>query len=411
MSMDAFVKWPSTSVRHLPKFGSDHTPLLFEFYSGFLEGDVPANEAHRFLKHKLLRWNRLIFGDVHVKKSSIVALIKDLQIQIQVAPSDGLLERDAEAQRELAELLRSEETLWRQKSWETWLKEGNRNTSYFHLSTLVRRCRNRVSSLLDEDDLGILRRWLSVSSVISTPFPLRILYPIVTLHNIFPRYHSLVGRITLVKVVISSIPIYSMAVLPLPVSTCEKIDKVMCSFIWGGFDTSRKMHMVNWEDITKRKEFGGLGIKRMEELNLALIGKLAWRFLHAREELWARVIRSKYIRPSLIKRSDLSSVWRANRRGVGLVVCKGSSWVLGNGRLIRSLKEWAISEVASFELDRRVWKFWTAEMGWRWDNFAHLLSNKVFLRIASLAVRDSGNEADCITWSRAQNDVYTDSSA
>ncbi|KAL8151382.1 hypothetical protein V2J09_021190 [Rumex salicifolius] len=162
-----------------------------------------------------------------------------------------------------------------------------------------------------------------------------------------------------------------MAVLPLPVSTCEKID------------------------ITKPKEFGGLGIKSMEELNLALIGNLAWHFLHAREELWARAIRSKYIRPSLIERSDPSQVWRAIHRGVGSVVCKGSSWLLGNGRLIRfwsdiwvtdrSLKEWAISEIASSKLDRRVREFWTGDMGWRWDNFAHLLPNEVVLRIVSLA--------------------------
>ncbi|KAL8153581.1 hypothetical protein V2J09_011341 [Rumex salicifolius] len=196
------------------------------------------------------------------------------------------------------------------------------------------------------------------------------------------RYLSLAGRITLAKAVISSIPVYFMAVLPLPVSTCEKIDKVMLSFIWGGSEMSRKMHMV--DDITKPMEFGGLGIKRMEELNLALFGKLAWRFLHAREELWARAIHSKYIRPSLIERSDLSPVWRAIRRGVGLVIPEGVGDFRGSGR-----QTWAGVGTISRTYYRMRW--FSRLRLWRWG--------------------DSGNEVDCITWSRAQNGVYTVSSA
>lgn len=40
-----------------------------------------------------------------------------------------------------------EEILWYQKSRSNWLNHGDRNTRYFHTTTIIRRRRNRVSGL------------------------------------------------------------------------------------------------------------------------------------------------------------------------------------------------------------------------------------------------------------------------
>ena len=48
--------------------------------------------------------------------------------------------------------LAQEEVLWKQKAKESWLSEGDQNTSFFHASTVLRRRRNRVYALLDGDD-------------------------------------------------------------------------------------------------------------------------------------------------------------------------------------------------------------------------------------------------------------------
>lgn len=52
---------------------------------------------------------------------------------------------------ELAEWLARTEMLWKQKSRELWLKEGDRKTKFFHLSTIIRRRQNSVIALKAEN--------------------------------------------------------------------------------------------------------------------------------------------------------------------------------------------------------------------------------------------------------------------
>ena len=45
--------------------------------------------------------------------------------------------------------------MWRQKSRELWLKLGDRNTKFFHLSTIIRRKRNNIDAIRDEQGAWI----------------------------------------------------------------------------------------------------------------------------------------------------------------------------------------------------------------------------------------------------------------
>ncbi|KAL8140019.1 hypothetical protein V2J09_006040 [Rumex salicifolius] len=99
------------------------------------------------------------------------------------------------------------------------------------------------------------------------------------------RLLSLAGRVTLAKSAIGSLLVYSMVTLMLPKSIRGKIDQATWASIWGSWGTNRKMHMVKWSEFSKPKELGSLGVNHMEELNLALNGKLAWRFLHSPDDL------------------------------------------------------------------------------------------------------------------------------
>lgn len=51
---------------------------------------------------------------------------------------------------EWEDLCKQEEIFWRQKSRVQWLKEGERNTRFFHRSTMANRVHNRISVIKDE---------------------------------------------------------------------------------------------------------------------------------------------------------------------------------------------------------------------------------------------------------------------
>ena len=64
---------------------------------------------------------------------------------------DATSEEIADALKELSTALKAEEQFWRQKSRVLWLREGDRNSKYFHALVKQRRARNRITQLLDEN--------------------------------------------------------------------------------------------------------------------------------------------------------------------------------------------------------------------------------------------------------------------
>ncbi|PNX89040.1 hypothetical protein L195_g045157 [Trifolium pratense] len=86
---------------------------------------------------------------------------------------------------------------------------------------------------------------------------------------------SFAGRVTLSKAVIEAIPIYPMMTTSIPKACLHEIQKIQRGFIWGEEDGGRKYHAVNWENVTKPKVLGGLGICRLVHMNKACLMKLA----------------------------------------------------------------------------------------------------------------------------------------
>ena len=64
----------------------------------------------------------------------------------------SLVELEKSLHKELNDILCQEEELWVQKSRINWLIAGDRNTAFHHMSTIVRRRRNRISRI--KNDMG-----------------------------------------------------------------------------------------------------------------------------------------------------------------------------------------------------------------------------------------------------------------
>ena len=107
------------------------------------------------------------------------------------------------------------------------------------------------------------------------------------------RLLSRAGRLTLIKSVLNSLPVYFMSMFKIPRTVAAKIVKLQRRFFWGGkFGESKCCPTVKWSDIELPKEMGGLGVGNILHKNLILLFKWWWRFSESDNTLWKKILQS-----------------------------------------------------------------------------------------------------------------------
>ena len=235
---------------------------------------------------------------------------------------------------------------------------------------------------------------------------------------------SLAGRATLVQSCISTIPYYTMQSAKLPRATCDELDRKARKFLWGGNETVKKTHLVAWENVSKQKGEGGLGIRSMRQANAAFLAKLGWRILTEPDALWARVLRSKYCAGRcdvhMFKASPgASNAWRGITDHID-VLKKGISWAVGNGTKVmfwkhnwatkKPLIDLATSEVPGEFQDVHVKDLWDKNTGWKYELFAQYLAAETLELIEAHDVLDDEEAIDEVYWNGSPSGGFTVSS-
>eukprot|EP00253_Pinus_taeda_P004658 PITA_04658 len=160
------------------------------------------------------------------------------------------------------------------------------------------------------------------------------------------RWLSRAGRLTLIKSVLSAIPVYWATLTWIPKGVMEKIRRICCRFLWTGSKESSGLPWVAWDKVARPKEWGGWGIKRSPEFNISLAAKSGWRLI-SMENLWTRVVKRKYIDPIPMeewirsqnkKVKNSSAIWKAMVEAFS-VIEQGLAWKVGDGRQIRIGKD------------------------------------------------------------------------
>lgn len=96
-------------------------------------------------------WNKVVFGDIFKNKKRLLARIDGIQKKLSKSFNPYLIRRRAKLWTEYEDILRREELYWAHQAKTNWLRFGDKNTKFFHQSTICRQQRNRVEALINEE--------------------------------------------------------------------------------------------------------------------------------------------------------------------------------------------------------------------------------------------------------------------
>ena len=107
------------------------------------------------------------------------------------------------------------------------VKEVDRFESYLGLPTLVRRSKYQTSSYLKDSIWKKLQGWKG-------------------------KMLSRVGKEVLIKVVVQSVPTYTMGVFQLLVKLCDELNAMYARFWWGQVGDERKIRWKKWDLLSRQ---------------------------------------------------------------------------------------------------------------------------------------------------------------
>ncbi|KAF9592580.1 hypothetical protein IFM89_016031 [Coptis chinensis] len=179
-STEWIALFPHALVQTVANASSDHISLIinldnqeernprpFKFFNMWLANDAckPVIEkawnaiTHDLPDHNLIHklhktrtdlsvWNKFVFGNIF---TNIKAAQKDLDTVLAKPFSTKNYNKAKDIKANLLGWYEKEEDFWKQKSTFDWIKDGGKNTRFYHLSTIYRRRKNKIDKIKDDD--------------------------------------------------------------------------------------------------------------------------------------------------------------------------------------------------------------------------------------------------------------------
>nr|GEW30494.1 RNA-directed DNA polymerase, eukaryota, reverse transcriptase zinc-binding domain protein [Tanacetum cinerariifolium] len=120
---------------------------------------------------------------------------------------------------------------------------------------------------------------------------------------------SVRGRLTLLKSVLGSTPIYNMSIFKVPKSVLNLMESLRRNFFNGIQDGDRKIAWVKWSKVLASKKYGGLGVSSFYALTRALLFKWVWRYLSYDNSLWSQIISDIHGLNGQVLSAAFNSTW------------------------------------------------------------------------------------------------------
>ncbi|GLT52118.1 hypothetical protein SLA2020_254760 [Shorea laevis] len=172
--------FPNVNVFHLPRISSDHNPLLLQFdvpltrsgdrpfrlekfwldHLEFIEMIIPiwsncdssTSQCIQATQASCKIWSKCTFDNIFRKKRKLNARLDGIHKALSVKHSNSLASLEKELVKEYEYILNLEQDLWFMKSRTNWIVGGDRNSKFFHLSTIKHRHHNRIYGLRISND-------------------------------------------------------------------------------------------------------------------------------------------------------------------------------------------------------------------------------------------------------------------
>ncbi|KAL4271801.1 hypothetical protein GQ457_13G020760 [Hibiscus cannabinus] len=163
-----------SEVLHLQKLGSDHRPLLLvtglgndkrgnqpfcyiaawndhpdfnNLFSSTWKNDRSLHDNIAKFQGKSQKWSLDVFGHIEQRKNLLLSRLKGVEKALERGCNSYLIELEISLKCDLETVLEQEKSLWFQRARTKWIQMGDRNTAYFHASTLSRCRRNYINML------------------------------------------------------------------------------------------------------------------------------------------------------------------------------------------------------------------------------------------------------------------------
>nr|GEV97633.1 RNA-directed DNA polymerase, eukaryota, reverse transcriptase zinc-binding domain protein [Tanacetum cinerariifolium] len=149
---------------------------------------------------------------------------------------------------------------------------------------------------------------------------------------------SIGGRLTLLKSVLGSTPIYNMSLYKVPKAVLNSMEVIRRDFFNGIREGEMKIAWIKWTKVLASKNNGGLEVSSFYALNRSLLFKWVWRFLTHDNSLWTRVIHAIHGSSRQVLSASHPSLRRSIIKEVNALKDQGIDFIshcklrVGNGR-------------------------------------------------------------------------------
>ncbi|GJR79997.1 hypothetical protein Tco_0150782 [Tanacetum coccineum] len=136
------------------------------------------------------------------------------------------------------------------------------------------------------------------------------------------KFLSLAGRLQLIRSILSSMLIYWASVFILPSRIVHDLEQLMRGFLWCQGEMKKRKAKVAWDSVCMPKHEGGLGIRRIEDFNIALMATHIWSIFTHRESLWVKWVHTD----GVLRPFSVACVWDTIRSRADMVYWYNVVW-------------------------------------------------------------------------------------